>query len=910
MKKNLFKSISIVIGYYNRKKIFLHTLSIFEKIYKKQYDMEVIVVDDCSTEEHKLQDIVSNYSFPIKLIEITKEEKKNRKNPSCVFNRGFKEATKDLVMIQNPECFHLGNLIQYVFDYMDYDDYFVFPCYNSNNETVNKYIIDNIDSININNIETRTKDINKCEKFQGMPIWYQHPRHNNKNFHFCTVISKEYLDILGGFDERYKDGMCYDDDELIFKIKEYLKLNIKSLRPKETELGVVHIFHGRGPAVCIRRNDDCVNNANYEKYELNKTLFENMIHNNTTIACPKIFHYYWDDMKKFSFLNLYSLRSSVHYHPDYIHVLWIPENPQQNITWTEFCNKEFNTDEDWSHHFEELGKIPNLRVLKKNMTSFLNVPDSMSEIHKSDLFRYKILEKYGGIWSDLDIVYIKKITNVIDLDFSTINFICKRKPAIYTPIGLLLAKRKNLFFKNLFNFAFNQYDKDKYQCMGCYALMEFLSIELYDSRMNWDTMKLKHEEFEYIQDNVMLFKKFERDLIIKDDVYLSLNFNNIDDLFIKNNVTIDYNKIAGFHWYNGSDTTKKYLKEIHNSFVPDRFQGEIFKEKHKFVTKYKDIVFFSHKKADTWATYYCTKTINLMKRLKEMKYNIELVEWGAYCNVQPENIIKKISGKTDLINRKLYIFDELTYFSLFVLWKSDKDLVQNFLTSVSYHVFFCELFCTDDFDTIGGPPNISDFAKMYFINARKIFLCNTQNITFLIKKNITYDKIVYFPLQPFKDMDNNQTLENEKDFDIIFYGNVIDNYNFVYRKKMLEKLEKYGKESNKNIVITDCLYHEEKFKNIFNSKIVLHIPSHEKLNSFPWAKVSELMKRKVFFIVEENEEMYIRGLDKIVIFYKMSNFEDLKQKLEYYLEHPEKRIENIQKCHEYFESEYSLNSIF
>ena len=61
--------ISIIFGYYNRKDLLIVSLNQFEKLYTN-YNFEVIIADDLSLEEHKLNDIIHNYSFCIKVIEI------------------------------------------------------------------------------------------------------------------------------------------------------------------------------------------------------------------------------------------------------------------------------------------------------------------------------------------------------------------------------------------------------------------------------------------------------------------------------------------------------------------------------------------------------------------------------------------------------------------------------------------------------------------------------------------------------------------------------------------------------------------------------------------------------------------------------------------------------------------------
>ena len=87
-----------------------------------------------------------------------------------------------------------------------------------------------------------------------------------------------------------------------------------------------------------------------------------------------------------------------------------------------------------------------------------------------------ILHKYGGIWSDLDIVYTRSITDVIDFDFDTVNFLCKAIPheVIYIPIGLLLSKRGKRLFFDIYKSGLQNYDKKKYQSVGSSNFKTFL----------------------------------------------------------------------------------------------------------------------------------------------------------------------------------------------------------------------------------------------------------------------------------------------------------------------------------------------------------------------------------------------------------------------------------------------------
>ena len=238
-----------------------------------------------------------------------------------------------------------------------------------------------------------------------------------------------------------------------------------------------------------------------------------------------------------------------------------------------------------------------------------------------------------------------------------------------------------------------------------------------------------------------------------------------------------------------------------------------------------------------------------------------------------------------------------------------KNYLKNFLNNANYVCFFCELFENDNLQTIGNNTIDLEFAKLFFGNTKQLFLCNTRNINYLLKHNI-YNNITYFPPIGYSKLTINKYKirhDPNKINDILFYGNIL---NFIYRKDIINDIQNICKENKYKFIIREDLYDENEKKDILaKTKIVIHIPSHKNLHSFPWAKVSELILSKVFFIIEENEEMYIKGLDKLCAFYKRNDRVDLENKIKYYINNESERINITTKCYKYFTFNYNIDTI-
>lgn len=227
---------SIVTSYYNRKKQFINTLETIKK--SDEIDnIEFIVVDDASDEDHRIEDLLGVYSF-LKLIRIEKRDKWWT-NPSIPFNKAINQSIGDVIILQNPECLHLGDIIKNVKDNINDNNYLTYSVYSISENTTNQLfnLTYNENLFNqINNIIGVKNNIGFTNI--GQECWYNHPSYRPCNYHFISAITKKNMDNLGGFDERYGGGSSYDDDEFLHRIN-LLGLEIKII----DEVTGIHQWH-------------------------------------------------------------------------------------------------------------------------------------------------------------------------------------------------------------------------------------------------------------------------------------------------------------------------------------------------------------------------------------------------------------------------------------------------------------------------------------------------------------------------------------------------------------------------------------------------------------------------------------------------------------------------------------------
>lgn len=198
--------IGIVVAYYNRQLLLTKTLDSFRRYDPK--DFFVVIVDNASDEDIKLSPL------PFEVL-VVKQTDKSWTQCVTTFNIGFLFALKkgaDIIIMQGAECFHSGDILNYAKTVTD-ETYISFGCYATAKDE---------------DMEAVVRIDRPCTP-DGQRSWYNHPEIRPVAFNFCSAITAKNLIKLNGFDERFKDGMGYEDDYFLHQIAMLgLKIEITS----------------------------------------------------------------------------------------------------------------------------------------------------------------------------------------------------------------------------------------------------------------------------------------------------------------------------------------------------------------------------------------------------------------------------------------------------------------------------------------------------------------------------------------------------------------------------------------------------------------------------------------------------------------------------------------------------------
>lgn len=245
------KGISIVIACYNRLNQVYHTLRTISK--SSHNNFEVIIVDDGSDDSQRILNHISKeeFKFPIDIIEIKKSEK-SWVNPCMAYNLGLKYTTKEIVMIQNAEVLHSGDVLKFVNDHIEKKDWITFNCYGlseSDSKSLYEKNIDHNEYFNL--IKTRSNKVGGNSVMnQNVDGWLNHFEKHFVAYHYCGAIYKrDLLNYMnGGFSENFKNLVGGDDDHFV-KMLIYHKFNFKISEFSEEYPFCIHQWHEKSNSV-------------------------------------------------------------------------------------------------------------------------------------------------------------------------------------------------------------------------------------------------------------------------------------------------------------------------------------------------------------------------------------------------------------------------------------------------------------------------------------------------------------------------------------------------------------------------------------------------------------------------------------------------------------------------------------
>lgn len=244
----------------------------------------------------------------------------------------------------------------------------------------------------------------------------------------------------------------------------------------------------------------------------------------------KILHIYWGG-GKLIYLRYLTIKSFMKYNPDWDIIFYHPKHSFTGRSWGINNNYQYLDEKLCKDYLPEVMNLP-IHKVEIDFES-LGFRKGMAEIHKNDYIRINALALYGGVWSDLDIIYFKPLSELkanIPENKEKETYVCIGPYGHST--GLNMATDKSRFFGLCSNMLNREYRPRDYQCWGP------------------DMMNRNFKEFERIPNAVNLSM----------DVVYAHNAHQVSELLKPSEPRFSDESI-GCHWYAGNEIWGEFLNK-------------------------------------------------------------------------------------------------------------------------------------------------------------------------------------------------------------------------------------------------------------------------------------------------------------------------------------------------------------
>jgi glycosyltransferase involved in cell wall biosynthesis len=211
--------LSICMAYHNRRQLLINTLKSIAYYNIGKRDFEIIIIDDGSDKEQRIDDLPDVFPELNIYTQYLDPKKKKYVNPCIPYNIAFSFATGDVILYQNTECLHVGDILGVIRQNSKKGTHLTFGVY-----SINKRLQDNINRLTKFDRDSilgviRPMVAMKENWTDGDICWYNHSRWRPAYGSFIWSMMKSDLEDLNGFDERYAFGFAFDDAEFTVRLE-------------------------------------------------------------------------------------------------------------------------------------------------------------------------------------------------------------------------------------------------------------------------------------------------------------------------------------------------------------------------------------------------------------------------------------------------------------------------------------------------------------------------------------------------------------------------------------------------------------------------------------------------------------------------------------------------------------------
>lgn len=256
---------------------------------------------------------------------------------------------------------------------------------------------------------------------------------------------------------------------------------------------------------------------------------------------PKILHLYWDGAPM-SWLHTLTIESFHKYNPDWEIMLYLPVQDYRTMG-----ENRWSAPYTAKDYFDRVYNFPYLKIEEIDLNDY-GIPMSLHGAQISDILSEKWLYKYGGVYCDMDVIWLRPIADLVatpvkgnPFDFDAIVSFYKFDHD-YHSVGVLISEPGSRFTQAVVNIQENVRPPYRYEDFG-------------------SQMLIRH--FRSLQD---VWSMFPRVMAVKYETFYPYHVYTLERLYnMVDMEPMETNNPIALHWFNGHHLSKDYInKEDYN----------------------------------------------------------------------------------------------------------------------------------------------------------------------------------------------------------------------------------------------------------------------------------------------------------------------------------------------------------
>ena len=512
------KKLSIIIPTFCRPNLLRLGLYSLQK-QTLNFSYEIIILND-GEENDGTKEVIEEFSHTLNIKYIVcrqKDDPIDFRIPGFALNIGVAHATGRHLIIMSPEIFILDDKITEMMRILDKNpSLMVIP--EGLNDSSGECL----------QLVEQTKQITGDQFAQFAQTC---TKLNTELPFFMAINRQKYLDI-GGYDENFV-GYCFDDNDFVCRLQDI------GCQYYHVDMRVVHLYHSRkreglkGKRSLYTQNQKLFNHKRNDKQNIQSTSIKAWeLH-----KIPKIAHFYWGE-KTLPYMRFLTIYTFLKHNPDWEIRYYYPKFRYPEKTWTTFELKyDISKAKDY---ITELRELP-VQMIELDFSQYL-LPNDISEVFKSDLLRWSLLSTTGGLWSDMDILYFRPMTTLLNntKENSEVDTGITINDTYGHSIGFLLSAPNNLYYDHIIKHTSSYFNPKNYQCLGTTMLIKEVR-----------TMSIIAEKFPTLTI-----------ANIDNNAVYAYNASMIKSIYNSESLTHFTPHSIGLHWYAGHPLSGEFLNVV------------------------------------------------------------------------------------------------------------------------------------------------------------------------------------------------------------------------------------------------------------------------------------------------------------------------------------------------------------